>query len=42
MTAMPETVGRVEGIVFVLVPAVLPLIFGGQVESAIWTAVATS
>lgn len=38
--AMPETVGRVERVVFVLVPAVLPLIFGGQVESAIWTAVA--
>jgi hypothetical protein len=36
--AMPRTVGRVELGVFVLVPALLPLIFGGQWESAIVTA----
>jgi hypothetical protein len=39
-TAMPETVGRVEQIVFVLVPALLPLIFGGQGRSALGTAAA--
>jgi hypothetical protein len=37
--AMPETVGRAEQVVFVLAPAVLPLIFGGQFRSAIVTAV---
>ena len=35
--AVPERVGAVELAVFVLVPAVLPLIFGGQVTSAIVT-----
>lgn len=39
-TAMPETVGRAEQVVFVLVPAVLPLIFGGQGRSALGTAAA--
>ena len=39
-TAMPETVGRVEQVVFVLVPALLPLIFGGQGRSALGTAAA--
>ena len=38
--AMPETVGRAELAAFVLVPAVLPLIFGGQVRSALGTAAA--
>ena len=36
--SIPERVGRIELAVFVLVPALLPLIFGGQVESAIVTA----
>jgi hypothetical protein len=36
--ALPRTVGRVELAVFVLVPALLPLIFGGQWESALVTA----
>ncbi|HEX8646768.1 MAG TPA: hypothetical protein VF715_07685 [Thermoleophilaceae bacterium] len=36
--SVPERVGRTELAVFVLVPALLPLIFGGQVESAIVTA----
>jgi hypothetical protein len=39
-TAMPETVGRAEQVVFVLAPAILPLIFGGQVRSAVGTAAA--
>jgi hypothetical protein len=39
-TAMPQTVGRAEQIVFVLVPALLPLIFGGQGRSALGTAAA--
>jgi hypothetical protein len=38
--AMPEDVGRVELAAFVLVPALLPLIFGGQTRSAWVTAVA--
>ena len=37
--AMPEDVGRVELAAFVLVPALLPLIFGGQTRSAWVTAV---
>lgn len=37
---MPEDVGRVELAAFVLVPALLPLIFGGQTRSAIVTALA--
>jgi hypothetical protein len=37
--ALPQSVGRVELALFVLLPAVLPLIFGGQVESAVVTAV---
>jgi predicted membrane channel-forming protein YqfA (hemolysin III family) len=36
--SVPERVGRTELAVFVLVPALLPLIFGGQVESALVTA----
>ena len=36
--SMPAWVGKTELAVFVLVPALLPLIFGGQVESAIVTA----
>lgn len=39
-SAMPENVGRVELAAFVLVPALLPLIFGGQTQSAIVTALA--
>ena len=38
--AMPRHVGRVELAAFVLVPALLPLIFGGQTQSAIVTALA--
>lgn len=38
LTALPENVDRVELAAFVLVPAVLPLIFGGQVTSALVTA----
>jgi hypothetical protein len=37
LTAMPRTVGRAELAAFVLVPAVLPLIFGGQGRSALGT-----
>jgi len=40
LLAMPEDVGRVELGVFVLVPALLPLVFGGQWRSALVTAVA--
>jgi hypothetical protein len=40
LTAMPRTVGRAELAAFVLVPAVLPLIFGGQGRSALGTAAA--
>ena len=36
--AMPEDVGRIELAAFVLVPALLPLIFGGQTRSAWVTA----
>ena len=35
---MPRTVGSVELALFVLVPALLPLIFGGQSRSALVTA----
>ena len=35
--SVPERVGKTELAVFVLVPALLPLIFGGQVESALVT-----
>ena len=38
LLAMPEDVGRIELAAFVLVPALLPLIFGGQSRSAIGTA----
>ncbi len=38
--AVPETVGRVELAAFVVVPALLPLIFGAQGRSAIGTALA--
>lgn len=37
LRALPENVGRVEQAAFVLVPALLPLIFGGQVLSAFGT-----
>jgi hypothetical protein len=37
--ALPERVGKTELALFVLLPALLPLIFGGQVRSAIVTAV---
>jgi hypothetical protein len=40
LTAVPETVGRAELAAFVIVPAILPLIFGGQFRSALGTAVA--
>ena len=36
--AFPEDVGRVELAAFVLLPAMLPLIFGGQLGSALATA----
>ncbi len=36
--AVPETLGRGELAVFVVLPAVLPLVFGGQVTSALVTA----
>ncbi len=36
--SLPETVGNAELLAFVLVPAALPLIFGGQVRSALVTA----
>jgi hypothetical protein len=38
--ARPEEVGRLELAAFVLVPALLPLVFGGQWRSAIVTALA--
>ena len=38
--AVPEDVGRVELAAFVLIPALLPLIFGGQGRSALGTAAA--
>jgi hypothetical protein len=37
LAARPERVGAVELGLFVVVPGLLPLIFGGQVESALWT-----
>jgi hypothetical protein len=40
--ALPERVGKTELALFVLLPALLPLIFGGQVRSAIVTAVANA
>jgi hypothetical protein len=40
LLAVPEDVGRVELGVFVLVPALLPLVFGGQWRSALVTAAA--
>ncbi|MFL5843030.1 MAG: hypothetical protein ACJ77Z_21505 [Thermoleophilaceae bacterium] len=36
--ALPERVGRTEIALFILLPALLPLIFGGQVRSALVTA----
>ena len=36
-TALPDRVGPVELAVFVIVPGLLPLIFGGQVESGFVT-----
>jgi hypothetical protein len=38
--SFPDDVGRVELAAFVLLPAMLPLIFGGQLESALVTAAA--
>src|SRR5215203_2352955 len=35
--ALPQDVGKVELALFVLVPALLPLIFGGQWQSALVT-----
>ncbi len=40
LASLPEDVGRIELAAFVLVPALLPLIFGGQTRSAWVTAVA--
>jgi hypothetical protein len=40
--SLPEDVGNVELAGFVLVPAALPLIFGGQVGSAVVTALANA
>jgi hypothetical protein len=40
--SLPEDIGNVELAAFVLAPAALPLIFGGQVGSAIVTAVANA
>ncbi len=40
LAALPEDVGRIELAAFVLVPALLPLIFGGQTRSAWVTALA--
>ena len=37
LTARPDRVGAVELALFVIVPGLLPLIFGGQVESSLWT-----
>lgn len=36
--AVPRSVGRVELAIFVLVPALLPVVFGGQLTSALVTA----
>lgn len=38
----PEEAGRLEALLFVFLPALLPLVFGGQVESAVVTAVANA
>ncbi len=38
--AVPETVGAIELAAFVLLPAVLPVLFGGQITSAVVTALA--
>ena len=40
LASLPEDVGRIELAAFVLVPALLPLIFGGQTRSAWVTALA--
>jgi len=40
--AVPRHVGPIEMLVFILVPAVLPLIFGGQVPSAAFTLIANA
>ena len=37
LLSVPRRIGRAEVLVFVLVPALLPLIFGGQWKSAIFT-----
>ena len=37
---LPHRVGRVELALFVILPALLPLVFGGQVVSALVTALA--
>lgn len=40
LTAVPEDVGRIELAAFILIPALVPLIFGGQGRSALGTAAA--
>ena len=40
MTALPRDLGPVELTIFVVLPALLPLLFGGQVTSALVTAAA--
>lgn len=42
LLALPETLGVPELVAFVLVPAVLPVIFGGQLTSAVVTALANA
>ena len=42
LLAVPETVGAPELVSFVVLPAALPLVFGGQVTSAIVTALANA
>jgi hypothetical protein len=39
-SAIPERVGKTELAAFVIVPAIIPLVFGGQVRQAVLTAVA--
>ena len=40
LRAIPERVGKTELVAFVLVPAIIPLVFGGQLRQAVLTAVA--
>jgi hypothetical protein len=39
-SAIPERVGKTELAAFVIVPAIIPLVFGGQIRQAVLTAVA--